>query len=233
MSDHSCYRCQAEVEEGTAFCKQCGAPQIRVAGPEGAVISPPLEPGTPGGLQPPAQPVPLPHAAPQVEPGEMPVHQRVDWGDALPGALLAGALVALSWLLPFVGFLLWPLAAGVLAVLLYVRRHPVREMAAGLGARIGVTAGLLGFGMMALLMSLELLAFRGTGKLRQLLLQTMQQAMANNPDPAAQDAMQKLMTPEGIAVLVTFAMVLFLALFLGLGALGGVAGASLLRKKKD
>ncbi|HEU5454030.1 MAG TPA: zinc ribbon domain-containing protein [Terriglobales bacterium] len=229
MSDHTCYRCHAEVEEGTAFCKQCGAPQIRVAVPEGAVVSPPLEPGTPGEVQPPAQQVAMPYSPAPLPPE--PVNERVNWGDALPGALAAGALVALAWLIPFLGFLLWPLAAGVLAVLFYARRRPLREMASGMGARIGVIAGLLGFAMMALLMSLELLAFRGTGKLRQLLLQTMQQAMASNPDPAAQEAMHKLMTPEGIAVLVTFAMILFFAMFLGLGALGGVLGASLMRKR--
>lgn len=230
MSDHTCYRCHAEIEEGTAFCKQCGAPQIRVAAADGAVVSPPLEPGTPGEVQPPAQPVGLPHTPLPMAPA-FPVNERVNWGDALPGAVLAGGLVALAWLIPFLGFLLWPLAAGVLAVLLYARRRPLREMASGMGARIGVIAGLLGFGLMALLMSLELLAFRGTDKLRQLLLQTMQQAMANNPDPAAQQAMQKMMTPEGIAVVVTFAMVLFFAMFLGLGALGGAMGASLLRKR--
>ena len=232
MSDHTCYRCHAEVEEGTAFCKQCGAPQIRVSAAEPVPASPPLEPGTPGELQPPAEPVPLPHSAQSYSAAELPpAPQRVSWADALPGALLAGVLVALAWIISFIGFLLWPLAAGALAVLLYARRNSVRQMASGFGARIGVIAGLFGFGFMALLMSLELLAFRGTGRLRQLLLQAMQQAMANNPDPAAQQAMQKLMTPEGIAVLVTFAMVLFFAVFLGLGALGGAVGASLLRKR--
>ena len=42
---------------------------------------------------------------------------------------------------------------------------------------------------------------------------------------------QNLMTPQGIALLVTFVMILFFAAFLGLGALGGALGASLLRKR--
>ena len=51
------------MEEQTPFCRSCGAPQIRVAVPEEAApllndpVTPPLEPGTPAGLQPPAIPV--------------------------------------------------------------------------------------------------------------------------------------------------------------------------------
>jgi len=91
--------------------------------------------------------------------------------------------------------------------------------------------GLLGFGIFALLMSLELLATRGTGKLREMLQQVMQQAVAANPDPNAQKVIQNLMTPQGIALLVTFVMILFFGCFLAFGALGGVFGASLVRKR--
>lgn len=229
MPDYTCHRCGAEVEEGTAFCKQCGAPQIRVAVADQAPVTPPLEPGTPGGLQPPAEPVPLPYygsAPPIPAPPE-----TIDWSDALPGALMAGALVALSWVIPFAGFLLWLLAAGALAVVLYGRRRAVTNFTSSFGAKIGAVAGLIGFGIFALLISLELLATSGTGKLRQMLQQIMQQALASNPDPNAQQMIQNLMTPQGIALLVTFVMILFFAAFLGLGALGGALGASLLKKR--
>ena len=231
MPDYTCHRCGAEVEAGAPFCKQCGAPQIRVSVSEQQPVTPPLEPGTPGELQPPAEPVRLPEHGAAVSPPFPAVPESVDWSDALPGALAAGALLALSWVIPFIGFLLWLVAAGALAVVFYARRKTIVNLTAGLGARIGAVTGLLGFGIFALLMSLELLATRGTGKLRQMLQQVMQQAVASNPDPNAQQVIQNLMTPQGIALLVTFVMVLFFACFLAFGALGGVFGASLLRKR--
>ena len=34
LVEHPCYRCQALIDEGIAFCPHCGAPQIRVVPPE-------------------------------------------------------------------------------------------------------------------------------------------------------------------------------------------------------
>src|ERR1051326_7417864 len=54
--DHACHQCGQEIEEGTPFCRHCGAPQIRIPGLEEAA-TPPMPPGTPGEVQPPAEPV--------------------------------------------------------------------------------------------------------------------------------------------------------------------------------
>src|SRR5512146_3268581 len=97
--EYSCHQCGTAVEEGTAFCPQCGAPQIRVASAQQAPASPPLPPGTPETAQPPAEPVAL-------EPGtaEAVLPPRIEWSQALPAAAMAGLALAVAWIIPPLGF---------------------------------------------------------------------------------------------------------------------------------
>ncbi len=218
--EHPCHQCGATVEEGTPFCKQCGAPQIRVDADAGA--TPPLPPGTPGQLQPPAQPVPL--APGQAPPG------RIDWSRAFPAALIAGVLLAVCWIVPWATFCLWTIAGGALAVALYQRRRPA-PVTTGMGARLGAVTGLLGFVVFALAVSLEILATRG-GRLRAALTQVFEQAAARDSNPAAQEMIQKLSSPQGIALLVTIGLIVLLAAFLIFSAIGGAIGAALFRTRE-
>ncbi len=217
--EHPCYRCGALIEEGTPFCPQCNAPQIRVEIPEGAA-TPPVPPGTPDQVQPPAHPVPL---APAAEPG------RIQWRDGFPAAVTAGVLIAIACAIPWAGFLLWGFAGGVLAVLLYQRRHAT-AVTPGMGARLGVVAGLLGFVAFATIASFALLATRGT-LIRAIWAQVEQQA-AQNPNPAVQEMIQRLNSPEGMAVLFTLFMVFVLAFFLVFSSVGGAIGARLFGKRE-
>jgi hypothetical protein len=217
--EHPCYRCGASIEDGTPFCPRCNAPQIRVDMPEGAA-SPPLPPGTPGQLQPPAQPVPL---APVAEPG------RVQWRDGFPAAVAAGVLIAIAWAFPWASFLLWGFAGGVLAVLLYQRRHAA-TITPGMGARLGVVAGLLGFLAFAIIASLELLATRGA-VIRAMWSQIMKQA-EQNPNPAVQEMLQRFNSPEGMAMVFTFAMIFVLGFFLVFSSIGGAIGARLFGRRE-
>jgi zinc-ribbon domain len=220
--EHPCHQCGAPVEDGTAFCKQCGAPQIRVPVEEPATQ--PLPPGTPGEVQPPAEPVTLAGA-----PGALPA--GIDWSQAVPAAALAGVLLALAWVVPFLGFLLWLLAGGTLGVVIYRRRVPGAALTPRLGARIGAVTGLFGFGVFAVVLALELLATRGGGRLRQMLQQVIQETAARNPDPRAQAALQQMMTPGGLALIITVVLVFFLVVFLALSSGGGALGAWLLGKR--
>ncbi len=219
--EHTCDKCGGAVEDGVAFCPQCSAPQIRVSAEP---ATPPLPPGTPGQVQPPAQPVVLTSAA------ESPVADRLDWRHAFPVALTAGIVLALCWALPWLTFLMWGLVGGALAVALYQRRKQV-TITAGLGARLGAVTGLLGFVAFAVIISLELLATRGAG-IRELWRQMLEQAAARNPNPAVQEMIQRLSTPEGMALLFTITMVIVLAAFLVFSSIGGVIGASLFGKRQ-
>lgn len=223
--EHPCHQCGAAVEDGIAFCKNCGAPQIRVMEQEPATQ--PLPPGTPAEAQPPAQPVSLAGSPPAVPLG-------VNWSQAVPAAALAGFFLAIAWVVPFLGFLLWLIAGGLLGVAMYLRRVPQATLTSGLGARIGALTGLFGFGVFAIVLGLELLASRGSGRLRQMLQQIIEQAASRNADPRAQQAIQQMMTPAGLALLVTLVLVLFLAAFVALSSVGGALGAWLLgRSARD
>jgi hypothetical protein len=225
------------VEEGDAFCPNCHAPQIRVAGtPSNEPATPPLTPGTPGEVQPPARPVDLHRNEPAaygVRPGfgAPPAPTHISWSDALPGAALAGVLIALSFI-PLLSLLLWPTVAGILAVMLYMRRHPEQHLTGKLGARIGSMAGVFGFILAAVLMVVELAALRGGGQLRETVMQAIQQSAARNPSPEAQAMVQRLLSPEGIAVMIGVALLFSLAIFAGFGALGGALGARLTERHR-
>lgn len=223
--EHPCHHCGTAVEEGTAFCPQCGAPQIRVITAQAEPASPPLPPGTPEDAQPPAEPVELGPEAP-----ERAVPARIEWSQALPAAATAGIVLALAWVIPPLGFVLWVVAAGLVGVAFYRRRVPSGSLTPRMGARIGVVSGLFGFAVFLFLLAMDLLA-RGGGKFRELLQQVLQQAAARNADPRAQQAVQQMMTPAGLAFLVTFAMVIFLVVFLLFSAAGGALGAWLIGGK--
>src|SRR5690349_5303522 len=224
--DHACHQCGREIEEGTPFCGHCGAPQIRIPTME-EPATPPMPPGTPGDAQPPAEPVIIGGSpTPAIPVG-------VDWSNALPAAGWAGALLAIAWLIPYLGYFLWIIGGGVLAVAFYKRRAPHAVITPADGARIGALTGLFGFAGFAALMAVGLLLLRGSTKFREMLQQSMQQAAASNPDPKAQEILAWMTSPAGLALMVTLVMVIFLIGFLALSSAGGALGAKLFHKKNN
>ena len=155
----------------------------------------------------------------------------VNWSQALRAAGLAGALLGISWVIPPAMYLFWMLACGAFGVALYHRRNPQTELTRGVGARIGAVAGVIAFGIFAVMMSLQLLLTRGSGSMRTMLLEAIEKSGAANPDPRSQELIQKLTTPEGLAIMVTFAMVLLFFALLGFSAIGGALGSSFFRNK--
>jgi len=155
----------------------------------------------------------------------------VDWTNALPAAGWAGALLAIAWLIPYLGYFLWILAGGVVAVAFYKRRVPNATLTPADGARIGAVAGLFGFAGFAGLMAIGLLLLRGSTKFREMLQQSMQQAAASNPDPKAQEILAWMTSPAGLALMVTLVMIIFLIGFIALSSAGGALGAKLYHKK--
>jgi hypothetical protein len=124
-------------------------------------------------------------------------------------------------------------AAGTIAVLLYWRRVPAATPTPAAGARIGALAGLFGFGVFAVLLALQMLLTRGTGRFRSVLQQIIEQAAAQNGDPRAQEILQRLTSPEGLAVILTVVLVMAFFAFLLLSGLGGALGAYLLRNREQ
>ncbi len=220
--EQPCHQCGAAVEDGTPFCKHCGAPQIRI--PDEDHASEPLPPGTPADIQPPAEPVGIAGGNPAAT-------AAVDWGQAVPAAAAAGLFLAVAAVIPSLGFLFWLLAGGALGVLMYRRRVQQSELTPSFGARIGAITGVFGFAIFAVIFGLQMLATRGSGTLREMLQQVIQQAAARNSDPRAQQAVQALMSPAGMALLFTLVLVFFLIAFVALSSIGGTIGAWLLRKR--
>ena len=81
-------------------------------------------------------------------------------------------------------------------------------------------------------MAILMLLVRGSGKFRALMQQAVQQAVERNPDPQAQELMNQLLTPAGMAVMITILMIIALVAFVALSSAGGAIGASLFRDRK-
>lgn len=213
------------LEEGTAFCPHCGAPQIRVQVPEEAqpADSPAFIPGTPAEMQPPAQPVPLSAISLTQQPGGL------NWHEAFPSIAIAGVLTGLASWLPL--GLLWTIAGGAFVVFLYRKKHFGWPLTSGAGAKLGVATGLVGYIIFSIIAAVEFT--RPNSGLRQMLSEALQQAMSRNTDPAVQDMYRKLSGPEGMAIMAVAMMIVMFVFFLGLGAAGGALGASLGRRQRQ
>lgn len=220
LVEHACHKCGKAVEDGVSFCPQCGAPQIRVMTA--------------------AQPAPgrLPSDAAQEgrrgQPATLANLQPAGLSRAWRAANLAAGLGALAALLvavltglPQLGLFLWMLGGGMLAVVIYRRRQHLGFLSAGMGARLGAMAGLMGFVIFGLLSLVQMLTMRGTGQLRAALEQALKASAAHSGNPEAQQMVQQFLTPEGMRLLLALGIVLMLVLFLALSSLGGAIAATI------
>jgi hypothetical protein len=215
--EYPCHQCGAAVEQGTAFCPQCRAPQIRVAVPEAV---------TPSGLSfdPSTPPLPAYFGSP--------LAIRIEWSQALPASALAGLIAAVLMMSPLAYFGLGMLIGGSLSVVFYRRRMPVAHVTPGMGARLGMVSGLLGGAIFAALLSIGTMLFSRWDSIREKLIEVVEQTAARNPDPQTRQAMEFLKSPQGIVLLLSMALIGTLVAFVIFSGLGGALGAALLRRKE-
>jgi hypothetical protein len=161
-----------------------------------------------------------------------PLATRIDWAQALPAAALAGLIAALLMLTPLVAFGLGLLIGGSLSVVFYRRRSPGANITPGIGSRLGMASGVLGGCIFAVLLSVRTVMLHQWGQVREKVIDLVAQAAARNPDPQAQQALEFFKTDQGIALLVSSALVVTLVAFVIFSGLGGALGAALLRRRQ-
>jgi hypothetical protein len=224
--EHACHGCGAAVNEGVAFCPHCGAPQIRVqvASDTENESAPTSQPDDLGELGPArtltASGVTLTQ-----------VHWPQAFRCALPAAVLAtvvGFIVSLA-AGPLPGLLAWTLLSGILATAMYARRMRPIPIVPGIGAKIGALTGLIGFLVVSLLTSAQLLT-RGSGEFRALLQEQLRRSSAA-ADPAVQPWLDYFLSPRGMAVMMMVSLAFTLVLFVGLSSVGGAIWTKLGRRR--
>jgi hypothetical protein len=245
--EHPCYQCQATVEEGVAFCPHCGAPQIRVIGPEGDVQAPPPEAPQNVPSSPPQAPTGWGQSDTQYSPPAWmqsgtpypPAPFAIRWDLAWKGALLSGIGAAILSAIPIVsvGCCLWMLGAGALSVALYQKQVPGTTITPGMGMRVGALAGFFGFLINAVVTTVSFVLFRSSNEFRRAMQEQMDKQMAANPDPKVREMVQRMLdwmsTPQGAATLVVVALVFVGAAFLVFTAAGGALGASMFGRRRE
>lgn len=220
--DHPCHKCGQSIEDGKAFCAQCGAPQIRVQMPEA-----PVEPAAVGDAA-------LSVLGQEVDPlfrgaALSPVRPR--WSQFLrPCALAAGVAAVLMsvGLNAFVG----ALGAGFLAATLAERRTPGSAARATGGAAVGGLSGLLLFCMSAVLETLAIVVLHKGDDLRGQMMEKVQQAAARYPGPEVQPFIDFVKSPGGFTFMLVASLIFALVMFVVLGGVGGAVSAAFSGKRK-
>ncbi|MCU1285133.1 MAG: hypothetical protein JWO13_1483 [Acidobacteriales bacterium] len=216
--DHLCHRCNSEVTTGTLFCAQCGAPQIRVT-------------SAPAPQESAVQDQPFAESAPvRFDSSSSVPSVAIHWPSALIRAaisavitvILLNVVVAVTQL-PALSLLVVP-TGGAFCASLYSRRQ---QLTSAQGARLGAVTGLFSYFIFAVIVGIEMIYQRD--EMFATLQKALKEAAANNPNPQAEVLVQQFMTPAGMATLLTVSAVIFLFIFLLLGALGGSAGAAMSR----
>ena len=226
--DHPCHKCGNTVEDGKAFCSQCGAPQIRVAMPE------PASPAIAGDVT--ANDATVFSLVPPGLPGSPSVPMLpagIEWPRALRtcavAALLCVAVMSLRLMVP----LLAVSGAGCLAVILYRYRSPIWKATARSGAQLGAVTGLFSSGVIAIFSLIMFAVLQSGGQLREQVLEGLQQVASRSNDPQMQAYLDVLKKPEDLAAKLTLYTIGTLVISVAAGSIAGaLTGAFLSRKNR-
>jgi hypothetical protein len=202
------------VEDGIPFCRQCNAPQIRVA------IQEAIEP------------------AEMVDEASAPHYSATSpsailhWPHVLRSAALAGLLGVILVMVLKQAFALAMIGAGFLSVYFYRRKNPFSNLTAARGALLGALSGMFGSILVAIPCTFAIFSFRAGGEKRAAIVDALQQQVARSADPHARDVLEYLKTPEGFSLMMVGLMVVVLILFLILASFGGAIAAAMYRRKQ-
>ena len=122
-----------------------------------------------------------------------PLATRIEWSQALPATALAGLIAAVLMMTPG-GFGLGMLIGGSLSVVFYRRRNPVANITPGMGSRLGMASGVLGGCIFTCCFAPARIVFHAWDRIRQKIIELVEQTAARNPDPQAQQAMELFKT---------------------------------------
>ena len=219
--DHPCHKCGHSIEDGKAFCSQCGAPQIRVA-----IVEAPLQSVAAGDDLSPA----LVHEAQSSFPGAPIESLPARWSYALRPCVLAAAIAAV---LTFLGLnpCVAALGAGIMSAVFSQRRNPGIMIRPAMAARLGAFSGLLLFGMSTILETLVVAVLHKGSEIRSEMMDKVQQAAARYPGPQVEPFLDFVKSPGGFTFMMVASLVLGLVAFIVLGGVGGAVSAALVGRR--
>src|ERR1700681_3450890 len=217
--EHPCQKCGTTVEDGRPFCPQCRAPQIHVqVAISDAEVAPGLNPAVDEFS---------PAIAGETRLASSQTRQAwsgsaTDRGKAGRAALKAGVLGVFIGMIPLLGMVL----TGALAVFFYRRENRVSPPTA-LGSRLGGAAGVVAFGIKALMITIRIFIFHAQQEYIDAILKIAQRFGANAADPDMQASIHNLFTPSGLAITFFFGMIFTVVL----ASVGGALASLILRPR--
>lgn len=157
---------------------------------------------------------------------------KVLWRPAFSSALVAGLLAAIGTSIPIIPLaMLCMFASGGLAVTLYRRRAGYCPVTPWMGAKLGLLAGGLGFGLLAILSTFRLFAAGERTELRGAFREKLQETTATTVDPEVRQALEQfrgyIASDHGLILMVLLFLTIAAIFFLIFSALGGAIGAAL------
>jgi hypothetical protein len=178
---------------------------------------------------PPAQPSPPP--PPSLEP------EPINWPLARTRSVIAAVVLVILMSIPGLSrlFLLWMLICGALAVYLYKRRAPSTLVNAGAGIRMGVATGVIAYLILVVLLAggvgFEHYVMHQKPAIVGQIHDQVQQAINASKDPQAKQYADILLSPNGLALLFIFTLIIFFFGLLLLCGAGGAIGAAIFGKR--
>ena len=212
---HACHQCGAPVDDGTPFCKQCNAPQIRVA----TAMQAPVEPVRTLEREEVPQSVPL-----------QPRSSPIEWRSAFPAAFFVAVPAGLLSFPLNILFFLWTFGAGALTVGSY-RKRTQAQVTPAMAMRLGLFSGVVAFGVFLAVFLIAMTRPEFGPPLRQEMKAALERSVEKSADPSAKQVAAMLTSPNGFATLFTIVILLFAVLFIIFSVIGAIAGATLFAPK--